>query len=477
MRPSHDIQYRKTFGSKIEGFWPTTRTRIHIDDLERAYTSLAAQLRDGGGEVPATVEVSEQFQPFDNAVASFVNSTVGGVLDDDGYVNMLGSTVGPRCPGGPCNEHGDTFYALPLADRLALNCATAYCEMAFGTEGIETAPEFRYMFIPGFPRDATDRSDVVVMEQVEEPTEVRYGGELVMRKLEMCHAVVISERWLRQNGNPRVTFGFNGADASLGLMTFKVPAGDHGDAEMFFVPFCTEQKNLGRRDGVELAQPLATAMEIIAELRGFDVSLYNDIVVDIEIGASATLAHFKHEITLPTPEFNGGPNGHAVALADSMGITYEEYVDRYEHTMRYVQGKISYDQVELSRWIPPKAVMEWRYPGSLAGGFVYGFDPVSGELEVRTEDGCPGFYAGEDNEGNLCHLDYRGITEDTIRWQLSRFGVAVRFGQMFSSDSSDPSNNLPSNRAEQLAGIGFGEVAPQNSTSRGFVGVTLQLSS
>ncbi len=456
-------------GDPIRGFDPMAADRMPMSVLWQTNRGLARLVEHR--RVEPNVVLSSEFVPTPGATARFVNSTLGAVRVEQ-TIYRTGHTVPRLCPhGAGCNH--PHLARLGFPSMMQLNCATGNAVRPFIAEGVETIPEARYMFVPAFPKDASARDDVVMIEEIgrDDFEEVVMGdlGLVIMRKLPNAHAVVVSERWLRKTGlhtlhagyHGRVTFGINAADATLGLASFTVPAGEHGAEERFFIVFCTERENLGRRTS-ELARPLATAFDIIVESRGVNPELLKGVAVNVSLGASAKLEHFRHDITLPAPEYNGGPNKMALTLAASMGITYDEYKMRYEITQGVMAGDD--EGVDRSQIITPSDVMNEQYPGALEGGYVYGANEVTGELERRSSAGCPGY-------GELCHLDYRAITRDTVEFQLERFGVVVQFDESRSVDPSDPENAFASHRNDRLAGI------EGSHTARTFCGVSIVLDS
>ncbi len=448
-------------GDPIRGISPMAADRMPLSTLWQTNRGLARMVETHRAE--PRIVLSPEFSPTITATAVFVNSTLGAARDGN-TVYRFGTTVPRLCPHGAGCDH-DEINALGFDNRLALGCATAYAESAFVDERIVTEPEASFMLVPGFPKDATARDDVIMLEEMSDDdfTEVEAGprNERIFRKLPTGHAVVVSERWLYELGVDRFTIGMNIADATFGMMSFTVPAGEHGESQGFHVMFCTQRENLGRRDS-ELSQPLATAVDMVLESLEADPSVMQGVEMIVRLGSSAKVEHFRHNITLPTPVYNGGPNKMAITLAEHLGITYDEYVERYEITQAVMAGDD--EGVDRNMIITPSDVMDEQYPGALEGGFVYGANEVTGELERRTADGCPGY-------GELCHLDYRNMTRDTIAFQLERFGVVVDFDEGLSVDPSDPENAFASNRADQLAGIAT------SKTSRTFVGVSIALAS
>jgi hypothetical protein len=149
-------------------------------------------------------------------------------------------------------------------------------------------------------------------------------------------------------------------------------------------------------------------------------------------------------------------------LAEYLGLTADEFTERHALTQQFnrisaelqQEGLDEERQAELERMLPdrtqvitPSIIVDSQYPGILDHGFVYGKGPFG--LERRSRSGCPGF-------GELCHLDYRGITRYSVEKQLTQAGIPLEnidWHEELAIDPADSTNDAQSNRREQLAGF------------------------
>jgi len=376
----------------------------------------------------------------------FGDSRLGVVRDpesDDETFRITGNTVPRLCGalGSTCaTVCGLADRAMSMADRQALDCASANAARAFeGRPGFmvaQTNNEVVFLSDEGSYKDVTMRD--------ENGTE-----QTVFGKAKPGAVLVIAESDIRENAESGIFIGANNADNSFGIATFAL------DGERYALTFSSTRLNLGDRD--QDAQILRKAIDGILDRRGIfgdeRAQMIADLQVQIDIGYSAGIDDFAFDIRIPKYE-----PPEELANIDIRDLTAEQIKllsveSQNARHLLLVNGHIDENgkvkEGEAGR-IKPSEFMNFWYPGALLNGEIIGHPEVELKLYTpRTEEGCPG-------DGELCHVDYVKITQRTLKTQLVEMGIpeesiVYNTDQIINTASSD--NRLASNRAMDLVGI------------------------
>ena len=364
-----------------------------------------------GGEVVTETGVEIGF----SATTLGLEATKGG----ENY-KVLGNTVQRLCGAmGSCAADGCGLAEsrLSMEERRKEDCAVSNAELAFADK-----PAFVLT-----PTEGNNPIKVAFMDEANSsPVSVldKTGQEVtVFNKVEQASAFVIPESKAKELGG-EIFAGMNGADSSFGVATLSY------GGERYAVAFASSRPNLGTRP--EEFHLLRQSVDEILRRSGVSeddqeawqaaLAEINETGIDIVSGYSAELENFAHAVRVPDPE-----SDYAKKLAEKNGISPDE--------------------------LTPKMVMEDQYPGSLENGEVHpGSNIGLGILdEPYSDGGCPG-------DGELCHIDYRGITQRTLEGQLKAVGIDnIRYDDSQAVDPSDQNNMQASNRRMQLANVPAGE--------------------
>jgi len=361
------------------------------------------------------VAFGEKFITIHGVEEQFGHTTLALRKVEEGYA-VPGNTVPRICAAlGKCaaDSCGLAERLMSNDDRRAEDCAAANTEVLFdGKPGFVLTPtEGENPAKVVFLKDGSEAyDDVNVLDEAGNPVRL-------FRKVKQASSFVVSEHDPIVRENPQGIFlAMNGADSSFGVATLEV------DETRYAVAFCSSRPNLGDR-GPDY-QILRLAIEGILDNAGLEgqarADALQNLQVQIDIGYSASLENFAHDVRVPKA---GTP--YADKLVAKYGLT---------------------DASELT----PKQVMEDQYPGSLSHDEVYPHSNVElGIDEPYREGGCPG-------DGELCHIHYPRITERTLRKQLEAMGIPdtnVLYDNSRAIDPASKDNDLASNRLFQLAGV------------------------
>lgn len=356
----------------------------------------------------------------DGVTLKFSNSSLRFERKDD-EVFVTGNTVKRLCPfvpEGKVSCEDCAVLGMTLAERVAKNCARSNTAHAFEQAGV--APEARLMLLP-------TKSDVLVIGSELPGAIDATGNEVLFRTLPAAQAVVIPESAAKAMSLEKIGVGMNGADSTLGVMTF------NGVNERVVVPFCSTRENMGDRSEDE--QILRKA--VIAYLDSKDLSAtekdtaIQDMEISITLGASATLRNFAHKIQVPSEA--------------------DDASDKDKQKAASLRAKYGMDRVTSAM------VLDDMYPGALSRGNIFPeFEAQLADYARQrgedvespiTPDKCPG-------DGQTCHVDYRAETKYALERQLQELGVRdVVYNDTYAMDPADINNNLASSRGEQNGGV------------------------
>ncbi len=346
-----------------------------------------------------------------------INSTLRFQEQPDGRVAILGNTVPRLCPiAVDCGNCALAGAGLTVVEMSKLNCAKANTARAL--EVVIDEPEGRFML-------TAVGSDAYIVDDSKITRETN-GDKLMYNKLANASAVVFTASWLEHLGVNDFGFAINGADGSFGLATTVI------DGELLFIPFCSMRENMGDRG--EDRQILRKAINVYLDALEISEERRQEIIagleIDIDVSASATLRNFAHNIKIPRDDAEDERERQNAARIRA----------RYPDLIERAGGKIT-----------SAIVLESEYPGALGRGSI--FPQFEAETGIRTTpitpDNCPG-------DGQTCHVDYRAETEYALTTQLQAMGVSsarIYYNDTHALDPSAPSNNMASNRREQLNGV------------------------
>jgi hypothetical protein len=275
-----------------------TQTAVPREIANRVFPGLIPAEGESPREVRQGVLQSSEFSLLSGVSATFLNSTVGVVelpaRDGEERVGFVGNTVLGGCPQGEkgCKD-GCQFAQTRVSSRLLkeVNCAVGNTLAVF-LEAQQSA-DGRFMMLP-----TTDDVIVVGDQTPGNPITMidEHGNNYdAFFRLKPARAVVLRENWVKEKGLQNLTIGLNGADSTFGTMSLSVMD------ENFIVAFCTTRENLGDRD--EHAQVLRKSVDEIMRIKNIPEEkreeVYQTLAVRIDVGASATLENFAHDIRLP----------------------------------------------------------------------------------------------------------------------------------------------------------------------------------
>lgn len=375
----------------------------------------------------------DQFMTAAGVSLQFGDQRLGLFNDFDALgerFTVPGNTV-PRLCGalGACaaSECGLGSRPMALWERQAEDCAAANTVEAFdGRPGFVITPAGEGINRAVFLWDEGSSQAVTALDE--------NGHEQIMfRKAAPGSVLVFSEHDVEQNAEEGVFVAANNADNSLGTATLEL------DGVRYAMVFSSSRLNLGDRDSD--ARLLQKGLDGILDrhnLAGEERQrAVENLHIQIDIGYSAGLKNFKHDVRLP------------------------EEGSAYANELIEANGLASYSELTPTIVMSGKA---GQYPGALEHGEVYGAFEAENDIDVpRGVGGCPGF-------GEYCYIHYPKITERTLVSQLVEMGLQPEKVSYDASRVIDPAsveNRLASNRRMQLAGV------PLSKTLRSVNGVAV----
>ncbi len=387
----------------------------------------------------------------------------------DTTIRVLGNTLvqskeprGCDVPGVEC-----TLSACGLANVLISNDARRErnCSGANTILGLGGNP--RFVITPtnnevAFMADEDSYAPFVAKDE--------HGGDQTMfNKVAAASTFVIAERDLPE-GVDAVDVMMNGADSALAVTTLEITHPVFGEKMRYALISCSSQPNLGSRGPNE--QILAKGVNQILDREGITdaaerARVLAQAVVDIDIGFSATLDTFGHQVKVPKLTIPAELQGKNLSQLTAEERKLLSGSSAMALKLMLKKGIIDPVTHKVTGELLPKDVMEFRYPGALTAGELHKQSNI--ELGIRdepyTEEGCP-------TDGALCMLDYPAITRRTLTGQLYEMGIPpgnIRYDQSRSTDPADVDNGLASRRRFAL----YSDV-PAKRTPRSRNGVTVR---
>jgi hypothetical protein len=399
----------------------------------------------------------EEFRTQHDVDVQFVATTLGLEEQSDGSWQVTGNTVPRLCEavdGCAATKCGLAELAMDNATRRQLNCAAANTEPAFGGR-----PGF--VMTPLSP-DVVFLGDKGAYQPVTAKDES--GQDAVFfNKVKTGSALVTSEDDMKgiEGSEEGIYVGLNLADSVVATETLDV------DGMRYAVVLYSSRENLGDRE--QRFRIARNAVEGILERHGYNepgreadrAALVDQLTVQIDVGFSATLKNFAHEVFVPEIKLAEGMTaGQALAIMDAETEARTKPAERdkrldggtrYALTVARQNNLVDEETGVLTSEVTPTMVMADQYPGALESGEIYGqFEGEAGlEDAPRGPGGCPG-------HGELCHINYPKITKRTRVRELRDMGVREENITYSNDQAIDPSasdNMLPSNRRMQLEGV------------------------
>lgn len=401
---------------------------------------------------PGTVG-GEQFTTQHYVEVQFQATTLGLTKHEEGDWLVIGNTVPRLCEaadGCSATQCGLGEIALKNKTRRWIDCAAA-----------NTQPPFDGR--PGFVMTPLS-PDVVFLgdEGTYQPvTAMQPNGEQqpFFQKVKTGSALVISEHDMADipGSEDGIYVGLNLADSVVAIQTQEV------NGTRYAVVLYSSRENLGDRP--ERYQIARNAVEGILDREGITGAAreqaINELTVQIDVGFSATLQNFAHEVRVPEISLPEGMTpGQALdimATEDRDKIKAGDRDKRLSGPTRYglqlarKNNLVDPETGELTGEVTPTKLMDDQYPGALRNGFIHGEVEIAAGItdSPRGPEGCPG-------HGERCHIDYPGITKHTRVSELEAMGVRQENTTYNNAGAIDPSsrdNMLPSNRDLQLEGV------------------------
>ena len=350
----------------------------------------------------------------------------------DAEFKVVGNTVPRICSASECSVSvcGLGREVMSNAERRNRDCASA-------TTLLATPDRPGYVMTPisssvVFLNDPESRKAVTALDEG--------GNEQVMfDKLSDGCTVIVAEQDI-PNGAEGITVIANAADSAVGVATTEV------DGVRYAIPFHSYQPHLGDRGPdnrilVKAINAIADKHELQGEARQQAI---RDLAIRIDIGFAASLENFGHQVRIPKLSLPAELSGIAPTDLTKDQLRQLDGASKLAIRLMISKGYGDHSQIR------PKDVMDDLYPGALENGEIYPeYEARNGIPAPYTEGGCPG-------DGQLCHIDYPGITRRTLVGQLEALGVraeGIRYDQGRAIDTASADNYLASNRLAQLAGV------------------------
>ncbi|HSX34205.1 MAG TPA: hypothetical protein VLF62_01000 [Candidatus Saccharimonadales bacterium] len=398
-------------------------------------------------------------------VVEFGATTLGLQPAEEGKFQVTGNTVPRLCEAAD----GCTATACGLGDlaisndmRREANCAAA--------NTIPT-PEASEAYV------MTPLSNNIVFfgdEGVSKPINVQNEQgetETLFQKVATGSVLIISEHDLADKPDG-VSVKLNLADSVVGVETHEL------EGTRYAAVFYSSRENLGDRDGA--ARLLYNTHNAILDRHGLQGEARQEALrkmnPQIEIGYSASLKNFAHEVRVPEYTVPAGMTSKEVVdivlAEEGAKVPVADRDKRITGPTRYALQLMRKHEIidtqtgEVLDSITPTQLMDDQYPGALVSGEIYGqFEGEAGlEESPRGPQGCPG-------DGERCHINYPKITKRTRVQELLDLGIPeenISYNNSGAIDSASQDNRLASNRRAQLAGV------PINKTLRTVNGVTIK---
>ncbi|HSW99380.1 MAG TPA: hypothetical protein VLF71_06140 [Candidatus Saccharimonadales bacterium] len=393
----------------------------------------------------------EPFVTQHNVAVQFGGTTLGLEELPDGSFRVTGNTVPRQCEAATCdaNTCGLGQLAMGVDGRRQLNCAAANTTLAFdGLPGYVLTPLSNNVVSLHEPDVSRP---VVVNDEQGTPT-------TLFDKVRTGSVLIVSEHDLA--GQPDgAFFALNLADSVIATETTEVN-GTRYAAIVF-----SSRESLGDRDGD--AQLGRKTVEAILDREGLTgparEQAIASLTVQIDVGYSASLQNFAHEVRVPDitlPEGMTAADALAIMDGEAAGNVPPKDRDqrlggptRYGLSLARKNNLVDAETGALSRALTASEVMDDQYPGALDHGEIYGhLEAEMGIDAPRTREGCPG-------NGQICHVHYPKITQRTRVGELVNMGIApenITYDNSRAVDTASPDNRYASNRRMQLAGIPVG---------------------
>jgi hypothetical protein len=409
----------------------------------------------------------EPFVTQHSVEVTFGGTTLGLAERDDGSFHVTGNTVPRLDEAASCGatKCGLGELAMSMDARRGLNCAAANTTLAFdGLPGYVLTPLNNEV---NFFSDEGSFAPVTALDE--------HGRQQTFfNKVRTGSVLVVSEHDLADHPDGAF-FALNLADSVIATETTEV------NGTRYAAITFSSRESLGDRDGD--AQLGRKTIEMILDREGITGraerrQAISGLSVQIDVGYSASLQNFAHEVSVPEivlPEgMTAGQALGIMATESANKIPPKDRDKRLSGPTRYgltlarknnlVDGKTG----KLTGRVTPTQVMADQYPGALENGEIYGqFEGEAGlEESPRGLGGCPG-------DGGLCHINYPKITRRTRVGELVRMGIPdpeknIAYDNSRAIDTASPDNRYASNRRMQLAGI------PKDRTLRTVNGVTIK---
>jgi hypothetical protein len=398
-------------------------------------------------------------------VVEFGATTLGLKPAEDGKFQVTGNTVPRLCEAADgCSATACGLGGLAISNdmRREANCAAA--NTVPGVEGPEN-----YVMTP-LSNDIVFFGD----EGVSKPINVKNEqGETVtlFQKVVTGSVLIISEHDLPKDSKG-VTVDLNLADSVVGVETYEL------ENTRYAAIVYSSRESLGDRGGT--ARLLYNAHNVILDRHGLQGEARQEALrsmdPQIEIGYSASLKNFAHEVRVPEIKLPEGMTPrealNIMKAENEARLKPAERDQRLSGPTKYglqlaeKNGLIDAETGELTDRITPTQLMDDQYPGALVNGEIYGQFEGESNLEEspRGPEGCPG-------DGERCHINYPKITKRTRVQELLDLGIPeenISYNNSGAIDSASQDNRLASNRRAQLAGV------PINKTLRSVNGVTIK---
>ncbi len=354
---------------------------------------------------------------------------------DDDTLASLGNTVSRNCGvtktcAGSCALAGSGLMTTEMSE---LNCARANVAVVF--EAVNEPNESRFMLT------AVGSDTFVVGDDTKMVREMN-GDELMFKKLPNASSVVFTKSWLEKQGFTEFTMGINAADGSFGLASMDILG------ESVLIPFCSMRDNMGDRgEDKQVVRKAINAYLDMLDLTGdARATVLENLDVRVDIGASASLRNFAHQIKIPRVD-SDDPKERERA---------ERIIKTYPDLIALAGGAIT-----------SAIVLESEYPGALLRGSIY--PQAEAEMGIHISPITPGNCPGD---GQSCHINYPEETKYAIIAQLKEMSISeqrISYDASLALDPASPSNNMASNRRENNNGV------ETENTLRTFSGMTVKL--
>jgi hypothetical protein len=396
---------------------------------------------------------------------TFGGTTLGLTEREDGSFHITGNTVPRLDEAANCSATKCGLGELAMTNeyRRQLNCAAANTTLAFnGLPGYVLTPLNNAV---NFFSDESVSTPVTALDEIGAPM-------TFFNKVKTGSVLVVSEHDLADHPDGAF-FALNLADSVIATETTEV------NGTRYAAIIFSSRESLGDRDGD--AQLGRKTVEMILDREGIidpaqRAQAVSELSVQIDIGYSASLRNFAHEVSVPEitlPEGMSAGQALEIMSAEAAAKTPPKDRDkrlsgptRYGLTLAQENNLVSSESGNLTDRVTPTQVMADQYPGALENGEIYGqFEGEAGlEESPRGPGGCPG-------DGELCHINYPKITKRTRVGELVQMGVPkenIAYDNSRAIDTASPDNRYASNRRMQLEGI------PKDRTLRTVNGVSIK---